>query len=285
MEKTNLTILVTGATGKQGGSVARHLLKDGWKVRAVTRDKAKPEATELAALGAEVVQADMNDPVSLKGILNGVYGVFSVQNFWEHGYEGELKQGINLIDAAKEADVKHYVMASVASADKNTGLPHFDVKVEIEDHLKACGMPYTILRPVFFMENFSAWFKPVEDNGRQKLVMAMKENTKLQMVAVDDIGVFVKLIFDNPQKYSGKTIELAGDDISMPEVAKAYTNVFGKETVFEELPLDVLRQNSEELAMMFQWFQEKGYEANIPELKETHPGLKSFEKWLESTRN
>ena len=285
MEKSKLTILVTGATGNQGGSAARHLLKDGWKVRAVTRDSSKPAAQELKNLGAEVIQADMNSLDSLKEALKDVYGVFSVQNFWEHGYEGELSQGLNLVKASKDADVKHFVMASVASADKNTGLPHFDVKVEIEKSLKESGMPYTIIRPVFFMENFNMWFSPVEDNGRQKITMAMKSNRKLQMIAVDDVGEFVRIVFSKPEEFTGKTIEVAGDEISIPEVAQAYTKVTGKETVFEELPLDVLRQNSKEFADMFQWFNEKGYEVNIHELKTLHPRLKSFEKWLETSRN
>ncbi len=285
MEKSEKVILVTGATGNQGGAAIRHLLKDGWKLRAITRDDTKPAAEELRKLGVEVVKGDLNDVASLEKALEGVYGVFSVQNFWEHGYEGELKQGMNLIDAAKKSGVEHFLMTSVGGAERNTGLPHFDVKAVLEKHLKDTGMNYTILRPVFFMENFNAWFKPTEENGVLKLVMAMKNDTKLQMVAVDDIGEFTRIIFAEPDKYNKKEIELAGDEISMPEVASIYGKLFGKSAEFSELPVDVLRANSKEMADMFQWFMDKGYEANISELKAIHPKLKSFEQWLESSKN
>ncbi len=285
MDKTGKVILVTGATGNQGGAAVRHLLKDGWKVRALTRDTSKPAAEELRKLGAEVVAGDQSDPESLKKALDGVYGVFSVQNFWEHGYDGELKQGKNLIDASKNAGVKHFLMTSVGGAERKTGLPHFDVKAVLEDYLKATGLSYTILRPVFFMENFNGWFKPAESNGKLAISMAMKPDTKLQMIAVDDIGHFATLVFNNPQEYSGKAIELAGDELSIPEVAKIYTEVTGKETVFNELPVEAVIQHSEEVGKMFKWFIEKGYEADIPELKKHHAGLKNFRNWLESSSN
>jgi uncharacterized protein YbjT (DUF2867 family) len=285
MEKNTKVILVTGATGKQGGAAVRHLLKDGWKVRALTRDASKPEAAELKTLGAEVVTGDLNDMASLENAMQGIYGVFSVQNFWEHGYEGELVQGKNLIDAAKKANVKHFLMTSVGGAERKTGLPHFDVKAEIEDHLKASGLNYTILRPVFFMENFNAWFKPTESEGKMVITMAMKNDTKLQLIAVDDIGVFARIVFDDPDKYLGKEIEIAGDELTIPQVADAYSKVTKVPTVFNELPMEILKQNSEEFAKMFQWFIDKGYEAKISELKAIHPGLKSFEQWLAGNSN
>ena len=147
-------ILVSGATGQQGGSVARNLLEWGFAVRALTRDAEKAAARELADLGAEVVGGDLEDRASIERVLDGVYGVFSVQQFWEVGVEGEVRQGILLADAAKEAGVEHFVYSSVGSAHRDTGIPHFDSKWDVEEHVRASGVPYTVLRPVFFMQNW-----------------------------------------------------------------------------------------------------------------------------------
>ena len=135
-------ILVTGATGQQGGAVARHLLKQpGFAVRALTRDSAKPAARALAQAGAEVVRGDLDDPASVRRALEGAWGVFSVQNFMETGYEGEIRQGKALADAAKAAGVQHFVYTSVVSADRKTGLPHFESKWQIEQHIVQADCP------------------------------------------------------------------------------------------------------------------------------------------------
>jgi len=280
MDKTGKIILVTGATGQQGGAVSRHLLKDGWKVRAMTRDITKPAAVELKSLGAELFQGDMGDKEALDKAMSGVYGVFSVQNYWEHGYEGELNQGKATADAAKKAGVKHFIQSSVGGAERNTKLPHFEVKIEIEQYIKLLGLSVTIIRPVFFMENFNTFSKPEESEGKLVLTMAMKPDTKLQMIAVDDIGALAAIIFNDPEKYIGKEIEIAGDELTIPKVAEIYKKVTGKETVFNELPMDVLRSNSEEFANMFQWFIDKGYEADINSLRKIYPALTTFEDWL-----
>src|ERR1035441_5506439 len=130
------TILVTGATGQQGGAVARQLLKQpSFAVRALSRDLAKPAARALAQAGAEVIRGDLNDPASIRRALEGAYGVFSVQNFMETGFDGEINQGKHLADAAKSAGVQHFVYSSVVSADRRTGLPHFESKWQIEQHI------------------------------------------------------------------------------------------------------------------------------------------------------
>lgn len=149
-------VLVTGATGKQGGAAARHLLAAGFGVRALTRDPEGPKARALADGGAEVVGGDLDAPDSLGRALEGVYGVFSVQNPFEHGTGGEVRQGIALADAAMATGVKHFVYSSVASAHRRTGIPHFDSKFEVEEHLRRTGLAHTILRPTYFMENWDA---------------------------------------------------------------------------------------------------------------------------------
>ncbi|MBK7446881.1 MAG: NmrA/HSCARG family protein [Ignavibacteria bacterium] len=281
MEKKDKTILVTGSTGQQGGAVARHLLKDGWKVRAFVRDEKKESAIELEKSGAELFKGDMNDSESLDKAMEGIYGVFSIQNFWEHGYDGELNHGKAVADAAKKANVQHFLQSSVGGAERNTKLPHFDVKFEIEKYLKSLNLPVTVIRPVFFMENFKTWFKPVEADGKLTLNMAMKADTKLQMIAVDEIGAISAKIFDNPDKFIGKEIELAGDELTMPEVAALYETNTGKKTEFVELPVSVIRTNSEEMADMFQWFIDKGYEADLKTQKDLFGKTISFKEWLQ----
>ena len=281
MEKKDKIILVTGSTGQQGGAVARHLLKDGWKVRAFVRDEKKESAIELEKSGAELYKGDMNDSESLDKAMDGVYGVFSIQNFWEHGYDGELNHGKAVADAAKKANVQHFLQSSVGGAERSTKLPHFDVKFEIEKYLKSLNLPVTVIRPVFFMENFKTWFKPVEADGKLTLNMAMKADTKLQMIAVDDIGAISAKIFDNPEKFIGKEIELAGDELTMPEVAALYETNTGKKTEFVELPVSVIRTNSEEMADMFQWFIDKGYEADLKTQKDLFGKTISFKEWLQ----
>src|SRR5688500_1717530 len=147
-------VLVVGATGKQGGAVARSLLDRGFHVRALTRDPHKPEAQALDEQGAEVVQGDMDDRSAMDRALEGAYGVFSMQNFWETGYDREVQQGKTVADAAKAASVEHFVYSSVGSAHRQTGIPHFESKAEVEEHVREIGLPYTILRPVFFMQNW-----------------------------------------------------------------------------------------------------------------------------------
>ncbi len=281
MEKKDKTILVTGSTGQQGGAVARHLLKDGWKVRAFVRDEKKESAIELEKSGAELFKGDMNDSESLDKAMDGIYGVFSIQNFWEHGYDGELNHGKALADAAKKANVQHFLQSSVGGAERNTKLPHFDVKFEIEKYLKSLNLPVTVIRPVFFMENFKTWFKPVEADGKLTLNMALKADTKLQMIAVDDIGAISAKIFDNPEKFIGKDIELAGDELTMPEVAALYETNTGKKTEFVELPVSVIRTNSAEMADMFQWFMDKGYEADLKTQRDLFGKTISFKEWLQ----
>src|SRR5437868_15434753 len=153
METGRKLVVVTGATGKQGGATARELLAKVHKVRAMTRKPDSPAAREIAKLGAEVVAGDLNDAASLERSLVGAWGVFAVQNTWEAGVEGEEEQGVRLAEVARRAGVQHYVYSSVASAHRRTGIPHFENKWRIEQAVRKLGFPsYAILRPVFFME-------------------------------------------------------------------------------------------------------------------------------------
>jgi uncharacterized protein YbjT (DUF2867 family) len=278
MPHTDKPILVTGATGHQGGAVARHLLAEGWPVRAMTRNSNSPEAEALVARGAQVVQADMDDPASLPHALQGAYGVFSVQNFWEVGYEREVAEGKALADAAKAADVQHFIYNSVGGAERKTGLSHFESKWLVEEHLRGLNLPYTIFRPVFFMDNFLRMRDAITDG---KIEMALRQDTKLQMVAVDDIGAFVTMAFDDEDKWLYTETELAGDELTIPQVARRLSAMLDRPVEYVEISMEQALQQNKEQAEMWQWFNNYGYEADIAWLREQYPPLRNFDQWVE----
>jgi uncharacterized protein YbjT (DUF2867 family) len=271
-------ILVSGATGQQGGSVARNLLERGFAVRALTRDTEKAAAKELVDLGAEVVSGDLEDRASIERVLAGVYGVFSVQQFWEVGVEGEVGQGILLADAAKEAGVEHLVYSSVGSAHRETGIPHFDSKWEVEEHVRASGVPYTVLRPVFFMQNWEMMREPVLGGT---LPQPLDPDKPFQMIDAEDIGVFAARAFGDPESWIGREVDIAGDELTMPEIAGTFSRVIGRNVDYFQVPWDGFEeQMGEEYTIMYRWFNDYGYEANIAALRDEYPGLASFEQYL-----
>jgi uncharacterized protein YbjT (DUF2867 family) len=274
-------IAVAGATGQQGGVVARKLLADGWKVRALTRDGNKPAAQELKALGAEVVPGDMENRAQLEAAFQGAYGVFSVQNFWlpNVGFEGEIRQGKNVADAAKAAGVQHLVYSSVGSAHRGMGQKHFDSKWEIEQYIHSLDIPFTILRPVAFMDNYN-WSRAYILNGTLT-GRGLRPEKGVQIIAVEDIGVFTALAFANPQEFLGKTIELAGDELTEPQTAEVFSRVIGRPVQLVAPTAGGGRYASEEeMQAAFNFFNGQGYDADIPALRKWHPGLLTFEQYL-----
>jgi uncharacterized protein YbjT (DUF2867 family) len=271
-------ILVTGATGKQGGATARHLLGRGYVVRALTRDTGSESAGELKRLGAEVVQGDMDDRGSVQRAVEGAYGVYSVQNFWETGFEREVEQGVTLADEAKRAGVEHFVYSSVGSAHRNTGLSHFESKWKIENHLRGIDLPHTIFRPVWFMENwegFRSWIL----GGT--LALPLDPGVNFQQVAVDDIGAFAAHAFDNPQQWLGRAVDLAGDEQTVGQVAETFSGVIGRRVEYQQVGWDdYLNSAGQEYHDMFRWFQEVGYDAEIASVRREGPKLTSFEEYL-----
>ena len=273
-------VVVTGATGRQGGSTARHLLARGFRVRAVTRDPSKPGARALAEQGAEVVRGDLDGPTSLEPLLRGADGVFSVQNFWETGYEREIRQGIALADLAKAAGTRHLVYSSVASAHRKTGLAHFESKWLIEEHLRASGLPHTVLRPVWFMENW-AGFRDAIQGGT--LPLPLSPDRPFQQIATDDVGAFAALVFERRDDWLGRAIDLASDERSVSEVAGTFGRVIGRPVRYERLPWDQYeRAAGEEYTKMFRWFEAMGYDADLAELRRVAPQLTSLEQFLEA---
>ncbi len=263
MKNNRSIILVSGATGKQGGAVARELLLNGYRVRAMTRDPSNPAAKELGRSGAEIVKADFDRPETIGEALKGVWGVFSVQNSWEAGVEREEAQGKRFAELARRARVEHFVYSSVSSADRKTGIPHFESKARIEEKVRSLSFPSSvILRPVSFMENWiSPLAKPDLEKGR--ITMAVKPETRLQMIAVEDIGRFGRLAFERDKELKGREIDIAGDQRTLPQVAEILGRVLGRTVTFEPAPIAEVRKQSADYAAMLEWFDRVGYSVDI----------------------
>ena len=271
--------LVTGATGRQGGAVVRHLLPRGFTVRAITRNPDKPSAQALKSKGVEVFSGDMEDASSLSQALNDVYGVFCNQNYWEKGigYAGEIRQAQNLIQVAKDEHVSHFVFSSIAGCDNAQGVEHFESKWEIEKLVDAARLPRTFIRTVFFMENF---LDP--KNGPlvfPALAGALKPTTQLHMITANDIGWFVAEAFANPDQYLGKMIEIAGDSLTVSEMKRVFANATGRKPSNFKFPFWLLRILNGESAKQFHWNNEVGWRFDIQKVRQIHPELISFDKF------
>jgi len=276
---------VSGATGQQGGAIARELIQAGWPVRAMTRKPDSDAARALATLGAEIVTADLYDEDSLRRAMDGAWGAVGVQNTWEAGVEQEEEQGKRFARAVKETGVQHFLYQSVGSAHRNTGIPHFDNKWRVEQTIQQIGVPsWTVVRPAFFMENLlSPWFKPYIDQGT--LAIGMKPETRLQMVTVPDIGKYGRMVFERHEQLNGKAIDIASDELTGPEAAAILTEVIGRPIAFYQVPIDQVRAGSMEFAMMLEWFDDVGYEADIAGNEKAY-GIPptSFRDWARAQR-
>jgi uncharacterized protein YbjT (DUF2867 family) len=278
MANSNQTILVTGATGNQGGTVARHLLQLGrFKVRAMVRDENKPAAQALKQAGAELVKGDFNDRASLDRAVEGAYGVFSIQDFRE-GAEVEISQGKAIADAAKASGIEHFVYSSVGSAERSTGIPHFDSKFQVEEYIRSIGLPHTILRPVFFFYNYNGML-PMVKNGT--LPQPLSPDTKLQQLSEEDYGKMVAEVFERPADFANRAIEAASVEMTMPEIAAAFSRVLGRKVEYQQIPFEAFEQQAgEEVTLMYRWFENVGYGADLAQLKRDFSTLTDFESYL-----
>ncbi|GHO64128.1 NmrA family transcriptional regulator [Ktedonobacter sp. SOSP1-52] len=272
MSHNGKTILVLGATGRQGGATVRQLLTRGWNVRALVRHTDTRSARDLQLQGVELVQGDLDQPASLRNALESVYGVFSVQtSFSEGGLEAEVRWGKAIADAALAAGISHFVYSSVGAAERNSGIGHFESKWQIEQHIRTLGLPATILRPTFFMSNLT--FPIVtQSEGSMLIRFGVRADAVIQMITVEDIGAFAALAFEHPDLYLGKELELAGDELTFAQAAATIERFTGIPTRFEELP-----SGGEP---MFEWFNTHVHQANISELRRMHPSLMTLETWL-----
>jgi uncharacterized protein YbjT (DUF2867 family) len=280
---SKLKILVTGATGQQGGAVAGALLSRGHHVRALTRSPDSDAAKALAARGAEIVRGDLGDRDSLFEAARGVDTIFAVSTPFEAGTDVETQQGINLTDVARVLGIGHLVYTSVGSADRDTGIPHFDSKYLVEQHIRDSGVPFTIIGPVFFMENWvSPWFKPALEQGA--VALALPPGRSLAHISLRDIGNFVALVIERREEFFGKRFDIASDDLTGGQVAEVLGRKVGRKFGYQQVPLDAVREQSEDFARMFEWFDEVGYSFDLEDLRREFPevGWTKFETWVDS---
>jgi uncharacterized protein YbjT (DUF2867 family) len=273
-------ILVTGATGQQGGATARRLLAEGWPIRALVRDPDSAAATALARAGAELVAGDMDDRASLDRAALGAHGVFSVQPafvapvFAEH----ELRRGRNVADAAHSAGVRHLVYASVASADRATGIPHWEIKWELEQYIRELGVPATVLRPVMFMELLADPTYGVL--GTDPIIPTIPPDVTVQLITVDDIGAFAALSFAEPDRFVGRAIELAGDELPLHQLVTALSRATGldlRAVAGTDPGPDADAPLGQPVSTTSSF---RGWQADLSALRTLHPALLDFDTWL-----
>ncbi|RJL33418.1 NmrA/HSCARG family protein [Bailinhaonella thermotolerans] len=270
-------IAVFGATGRQGGAVARELLRRGRRVRAIVRDPGR--ARDLAELGAEVVRGDMDDTASLDAALAGAHGVYSVQTFsGPDGTAGEERQGAAVAEAAARAGVGHFVYASVGGAERGTGIPHFESKWRIERRVGELGLPATVLRPAFFAENF-AFMGPRWAGDELEIALALDPGKPLQVIATSDLGVIAADVFADPETYLGRRIEIAAESLTGEEIADSFARAAGLPVRFRSQPIEELAPYGEEVVTMFTWFNKEGYQADVPAVRAAHQGLGTLADW------
>ncbi len=271
-------ILVTGVTGRQGGAVARALLERGYQVRGLSRNPQSERAHTMAALGVDMVKGDFEDTASVDEAMKDTYGVFLVTNYWEHRYDAEVRQGKNVVDAARRAKVSHFVFSSVAHADLNTGIPHFDSKYEIEQYIRSLDMPFTILRPVSFMEN---WEYSRDKIIAGKISSPFSLDTRLQQISVRDIGRFVALAFTEPDHWIGRTFEIAGEEYTMKQAVNLFSRITGSPVEFVQIPWDVYELSAgEEMTIMDRWIDNTGYSANVNLVRSELENMLTLERYL-----
>ncbi|MET8540372.1 NmrA family NAD(P)-binding protein [Kitasatospora sp. NPDC004799] len=268
-----LPVAVTGATGAQGGATARALLRAGRPVRALTRDPGSAAAGELAALGAELVRADFDDPASLAIALDGTGALFAMSTPFGTDLDTEVRQGIALLDAARAAaTVRHVVFTSATNADRSTGIPHFDSKHRIERHLAGLGLPWTVLGPAAFLDNYANdW--TLESLRDGVFLLPMPPGTPLPVIAADTIGAFAAHVLARPEAYAGRRIDIASQWCTGEQIAAAISAASGRPIRVEEVPLAVVAGYSEDLAAMFRYFQEVGLTIDTATLHAEHPTI------------
>lgn len=274
-------IFVIGATGRQGGAVAKYLLKAGWKVRALTRNPDQPKARELKESGADVIKGDLDKPEQIRLFFEDIYGVYSVQNPWITGLKKETEHGIRIAELAAAAGVQHLVYSSAGPGTSDTGVPHFNSKIPIEKKIKELGIPYTILRPAGFMELMSDkdFVPPLMIwNVTGKM---LGEDFPLSWISCDDVGAVAKTVFSNPEEFKNKEIELVGDIRSMRECREIYTSVYGKRPLRIPAPVWLFRLMQKDLWLMHEWMKSQEF---TPELlattKQLHPEVMDVESWM-----
>lgn len=269
-DPTKLRVLVTGATGQQGGALTRSLLERGHHVRALVRNPEADAARALVGKGVELARGDFDDGMSLRAALDGIDAFFAMSTPYTAGPDVEIQQGKAVVTAAKLARVPHLVYSSVGSAHLHTGIPHFESKRRVEEVIQSTSLDHTILGPVFFMDNFaSPWYRPSILEG--KLALGMPAERKLQQIDVDSIGRFAALVIERGAPFFGKRIDLASDELTGTESAQALSTALGRRVEYAGFPPAALRPDNEDFATMYEWFDAVGYSADIAGLRRDYP--------------
>ncbi len=283
-------ILVTGATGAQGGSVARALLQhNNFSVRIFTRNAQSPQAIALEAAGAEIFQGDLEDTASLAKAVEGCYGVYGVTNFWEH-FEKEAVHGRNLINAVMHAGVEHFIFHTLPDYQKISNgmyrVPHCDIKASLQHYAASVGIPATFIHMAFYYENFLSFFPPQKGADGKFHVGFPQGDTKLAMASVEDLGYVVAAIFNHPSDYIGRTVGVVGDDQPCQSYAASMSAHMQQDIQYSHIPYENYAAlgfpGAEELAAMFevQRLFIKGRQQDLEESRSLYPGMRSFDQWM-----
>ena len=279
------TIVVTAATGRQGRAAATALLERGWPVRALVRDPDDARVAELAAAGAEVAVCDLDDTAAVEAALGGAYGLFLYQPGFMSaqltpglGPDSELARGRTVIEAARTAGIGHLVYSSALGA--NLGLSPLQApKQALEQQLAASGVPFTIIRPVGFMENYAGPGRGLAPDGTIRT--PAPPHIVEQLIAVRDIGAFAAIAFASLDRYGGQAFELAGDELTVPQIAAAMTKALHRPICYSQIPIEEIRRaNPDRAAALERLYSLEPPHAKIPDLRDQHPGLLTFEQWL-----
>lgn len=279
MVMTETKILITGATGQQGGTLAKLLLQKNRKVYALVRNIQSPAAQGLKKEGANLVKGDLNDFDSLEQAVNGIDSIFLMGTPFEDGIEDEIRRGKMMADIAKEKNIRHLVYSSVANANRSTGIPLFDSKYKVEQHIQNLGIPCTIIGPTFFMENLLG---PGLEQGQ--LALPLSPSSILQQSALQNIAEFSALVLEHGKTFLDKRIDIASDEVTGKQAAKLLSNELGHRIRYVSVPIDRVREGNEDMARMYEWYEKIGTGIDIPSLHQEYPQVNwlTFKDWAKS---
>ena len=287
---TKPVILVTGATGAEGASIVKHLLKQGkFAVRALTRNPSSVSAKYLAAIGASIVEGNLNDLNSLKKAMDGCYGVYGFSDFRTDA-ELEYDHGMNLLKAVSKSNIQHFVLSTLPNVSRiskgRLPVPHFDIKAELEEHARSLNLNATFLHIAFYYEHLMSFAAPKKSINGNYYFGFPQGNTKLSAVSVEDVGAIVSTIFEKPFEFIGRIVGIVGEDITCDEYAQILSDVLGKTIKYRHIPREIFATSgfpgSEAIANMFEFnsIHMGSREADLKESLKLYPGLKGFETWV-----
>ena len=273
-------IAVTGATGQQGGAVVRALQARDADIVALVRDPSTESAVALADAGVELRRADLTEQGAVAEALRGTDAAFVMATMiGPDGLDGEIRVGTTVADAVRDSGVAYAVYSSVGGAERHTGIPHFDSKRRIEEHIESLGLHAGFVRPVFFMDNFATFAKPTIEDGTVVVRLPLPAGRPLQLVAVEDIGAVAAAMLLDPDA-APSAIEIGGDELTGEQVAEAYGQRYGLPARYEALPVEALGDDDQEA--MFTWFASPpAYTADVAGTRALDPGLRTFAQWLD----